>query len=466
VAGARVGGMSLVADDLRLANASTPWALRARLPSPSTPQHGRFTCRLKIYVYRQFLHHLQQQQHSGRWFGFSDTRRVTGATRNVTRNVSCLEGPCIFNGFKYLNVRQYTSEVPIYQRLVTACTVVDEPERADIYLVPFYFGYMMTLGWQVKMKEMPDAWRVEHREMMRAALSLKRALPYLDNRTASRHVLLFTCDSQFVNIDLHKHFRESLIVHLGDDAFHGSPMLSAVHGGSSLGHEKHHLPNGIIVPYRVSQWMPYGFNRSRLVGARKLLLSMNVNMERHPVRRKVAFAVTASAKGLKVDPARLLLSNRMMGPKEAADAALNSTFCLCPTGDSKGFTARFYFVLLHGCIPIRVDGYSRNTTTAPPTYPFPKLIDWSRLVIDVPPSQANMLLPRLLAMPQREIEERQSYLRHTAHWLLFDNEEHAHHDASAALIHQIQARFLGNGIGSNGPNVAVGRRNHSIWGAL
>ena len=77
-----------------------------------------------------------------------------------------------------------------------------------------------------------------------------------------------------------------------------------------------------------------------------------------------------------------------------------------------------------------------------------------------------MLLPRLLAMPQREIEERQSYLRHTAHWLLFDNEEHAHHDASAALIHQIQARFLGNGIGSNGPNVAVGRRNHSIWGAL
>ena len=121
--------MSLLADDLRLANASTPWALRARLPSPSTPQHGRFTCRLKIYVYRQFLHHLQQQQHSGRWFGFSDTRRVTGATRNVTRNVSCLEGPCIFNGFKYLNVRQYTSEVPIYQRLVTACTVVDEPER-------------------------------------------------------------------------------------------------------------------------------------------------------------------------------------------------------------------------------------------------------------------------------------------------------------------------------------------------
>ena len=127
----------------------------------------------------------------------------------------------------------------------------------------------------------------------------------------------------------------------------------------------------------------------------------------------------------------------MQGPYKAAQVALSSTFCLCPTGDSKGFTARFYFSLLHGCLPIRVDGYRRNATIAAPTYPFPQLIDWSRLIIDMRPDKAPMLLPRLFAMSEREIEKRQSYLQHVAHWLLFDNEEHAHHDASAAVIHTI-----------------------------
>ena len=405
--------------------------------STGSHAHGSsFRCRLRVYVYQGLLAHLRQQQRSGRFFGFPTT------INSPRVNVSCLEAPCSFDTFEWNNIRQYTSEVPIYERLVTMCPVVSDAEQADVFLVPFYYGYMMTLGWQVKHSSTPPAWRAEHRQMIKAALSTNDALPYLNNRTASRHIFLFSCDSQFVNIDLHENLRTSLVVHLGDDAFHGSPALINVQLRNL-----HHMPEGLIVPYRVSQWMPFGFNRSSFVGPRPLLLSMNVNMERHSVRRKVAAAIREAASSLNVSTddagGRLLLTSKMQGPYKAAQVALSSTFCLCPTGDSKGFTARFYFSLLHGCLPIRVDGYRRNATIAAPTYPFPQLIDWSRLIIDMRPDEAPMLLPRLFAMSEREIEKRQSYLQHVAHWLLFDNEEHAHHDASAAVIHTIQSRVFG-----------------------
>ena len=395
-------------------------------------QHGRhsFECRLRIYVYENYATHLQEQQHSGRHFGYP------GVAPDPSRNVSCLEAPCIFDSFGYNNIRQYTAEVPIYQRLVTACKTTTDPDSADVFLVPFYFGYMMTLGWQVKSKQMPLEWKLEHREMMRDAIRVRHSLQYLNASTAARHIFLFTCDSQFVNLDLNPHLRRSLVVHLGDDAFGGNtaPENYLKYRG------RHHMPNGVIVPYRVSQWLPFGFTAPS-VGPRRFLLSMNVNMERAVVRRVVAAQVRADAARLSVPSSRLILrSGTMAGPTAAADVALNSTFCLCPTGDSKGFTARFYFVLLHGCIPVRVDGYRRNATHAPATYPFPLLIDWSKIVVDVPVDVP--VLPQLLNMSDHEIEERQSHLRRAAHWFLYDLDEHAHHDASAATIHAIQHQVL------------------------
>jgi hypothetical protein len=48
----------------------------------------------------------------------------------------------------------------------------------------------------------------------------------------------------------------------------------------------------------------------------------------------------------------------------AALASLGSVFCLCPTGDSAGFTARFFFSIAHRCIPVYVDLWQRNMTCA------------------------------------------------------------------------------------------------------
>ena len=113
------------------------------LPSAAVTQHGRFACRMRVYVYHEHSPSLQMQRNSGRHFGFSSMQA------GPSHNVSCLEAACLYDTFNLNNVRQYTSEVPVYHRLVTTCPLTRDPEEADVFLVPFYFGYMMSLGWQV-----------------------------------------------------------------------------------------------------------------------------------------------------------------------------------------------------------------------------------------------------------------------------------------------------------------------------
>lgn len=98
-------------------------------------------------------------------------------------------------------------------------------------------------------------------------------------------------------------------------------------------------------------------------------------------------------------------------------------------------------MLAGGCLPIRIDGWRRNATLGPPSYPFPDLLDWGRLVIDISMQEVPSLLSRLLAMSSHEIEARQAYLRRVAHWLHYDRPEYAGRDAAAAFVRQIERRF-------------------------
>ena len=128
--------------------------------------------------------------------------------------------------------------------------------------------------------------------------------------------------------------------------------------------------------------------------------------------------------------------------RAAAEDALDSVFCFCPTGDSKGFTARLYFSLLHGCLPIRIDSWRRNRSiSGPPEWPFRSSLDWSLLALDVPLEETSTLVERLIAMPPLELEQRQAYVRHMAHRLLYDAPGHEHHDAPATFLHELHVRF-------------------------
>jgi hypothetical protein len=119
-------------------------------------------------------------------------------------------------------------------------------------------------------------------------------------------------------------------------------------------------------------------------------------------------------------------------------------FHLCPTGDSKGFTARLYFSIVHHCIPVWIDGFGRGLQWSELAWPFPLSIDWRRVVIfgtldDV----LNGALMRKLVHLQtsREAEARLGYMRTISHHLVFDRQPGAP-DASDAALREIEHRVL------------------------
>eukprot|EP00966_Prymnesium_polylepis_P093186 2157453-Prymnesium_polylepis.2 len=195
-----------------------------------------------------------------------------------------------------------------------------------------------------------------------------------------------------------------------------------------------HIANGLVVPYRVSQWLPRGFPPPR-IRRKRWLLYANVNGKKHATRAQLAGMLYNESARLQMRRSVFISTelagvefaanftmvnhnapSRLETPPPARHTAQHSVFCLCPTGDSKGFTARLYFSLVHGCIPVRVDGHRRSTQGPNQwRYPFPRLLDWDRLVVDVPWAETPTLLRRLKAFTAAEITRRQDYLHSVAH---------------------------------------------------
>ena len=435
-------------------------------------------CRLRVYLYEEHVSSLQRQLRgvTGNFFGWANScerHRICAANLSHSAssdNASCLEKQCTYSTFTYANTYTFTTDVPIYKRLVSACPLTKDPAAADVFLVPYSFGTMMTLLWGLKAASDHNlrhfrnhldvsALKQEHRWMMDAAISIPKNLPHFNESTAARHVFLFSVDNDFLNLHLNPLMSRAILVHLGDDA-----LLSRRTDTSYRRKDVTPLINGLVVPYRISQWLPFGFPAPHVTRTRRYLVSMNVNYKKAHVRSLLAIAVRAQAEELAVPKSQVLMSSKMMEPMEASDVQLNSTFCLCPTGDSKGFTARFYTALIHGCIPVRVDGYERNTTAGPVAYPFASLLDWQQMVIDIPLYRANAsLVEELLAIPEERRRAMQHYIRSKAHWLVTDFAAHAHHDAAQAVVIELEQRFnVRPAIGT----VVAGRqfgRNVSQW---
>lgn len=400
-------------------------------------------CSLRTYVYPHLQPYLEHQLRTAHLFLPLPDAHL--AAPGAPKNVSCLQRPCAYNSsFKDWNIRQYTAEAAIYERIVAQCPLVADPSQADMYLVPFLFGFMMSIGWVHPQLKGSSPQRLEHGVMVAVTERMRAQLTHLNRTTASRHVILFTVDSEFIYMKLHPSLTDTVLIHLGDDAF-GTHHNDAEYKGI---HSSRRFVHGLTVPYRVSQWLPHGFVAPS-AHSRPLLLSMNVDWTRSRSRATIASDIRAGHSAL--EPSLRVrhpieIERRMLSPPGAAKLASRSTFCVCPTGDSKGFTARLYFALLHGCVPIRIDGWRRNrTTSGPPEWPFRSSLNWSLLALDVPLRETPTLVERLVTMPPGELERRQAYLRRVAHRLLFDSPEHAHHDAPATLLHELHVRLLGRG---------------------
>ena len=55
-------------------------------------------------------------------------------------------------------------------------------------------------------------------------------------------------------------------------------------------------------------------------------------------------------------PCSLSQENAMpLSALDTMERMRGTTFCVAPTGDSDGFTQRFYYILAAGCIPVGLD---------------------------------------------------------------------------------------------------------------
>ena len=340
-----------------------------------------------------------------------------------------------------LTARQYTADVPIRNALLNRCRIIANPDEADIFLVPYLYGVSSTITWgkywHFSEREAIKNLRTKGMKLLSEGLT---SLPHLTAVTARRHVILWTTDVQFVPHDGSKAaelVKNMTIVHLGDDLTPSRPDAKK----SVL------LPfrGSLTVPYRVSQWLPLDAPSARPFDERRLLLA-NVNPARHATRANLLKHLESRAATLGVQRDVLLAdstnASAMLEVGEAAEKTLASKFCLCPTGDSKGFTARFYYSIALGCIPVRFDGWQRNLTqNGGAAYPFAHRIDWSRVVVeaDTTDELGSGLLDTLLAMPKDEVEARMRYVREVAPLLMYGGD--GREDAPQMLIEQLQSSF-------------------------
>ena len=411
-------------------------------------------CRLTLYVYGGGSHsagitHVADIPY------FRDHLDLFGVDAS---NRSCvLESSCTEPTFAPLHKSVYSGDAVILQRLLETCALTTDPDRADLFVLPEPYGTTTGVAWGCKSDDQRHT-PLCRRKGASSESALRRhsvahpAMPYLTDATAARHVILCSTDVEWCP----SFHANSTLINLGDDDVQ-SNMIRHSHSlfDRRMGRNGVRLPNALSVPYRVSQWIAPPPAGAAAPPPRRWLLSANLNNHRASCRAKLGAAIEAAAKASN-DTNRVLISHSMLNPAEAADVARASTFCVCATGDAKGFTARFYFSLAAGCLPVFVDCWTRNLTLAELALPYPSLLNWSALVV-VPPNSVGVptgvgvrgadVLRLVREMPEAEVARRQRYLHSVAHWLAYDLEpssEHPRHDrrdAPAALIRELELRF-------------------------
>ena len=116
-----------------------------------------------------------------------------------------------------------------------------------------------------------------------------------------------------------------------------------------------------------------------------------------------------------------------------------SVFCVAPTGDSDGFTQRFYYIVAAGCIPVRVDSYYPSWSFGRVAWPFKQTIDWHRAALLLPPAALGRdgLLPFVRNVSAARVASMQRYIeREVRPAVLFDYRGRAP-DAFSAFLTEL-----------------------------
>tara|TARA_B100000513_G_scaffold75533_1_gene30512 strand:+ start:279 stop:887 length:609 start_codon:yes stop_codon:yes gene_type:complete len=119
-------------------------------------------------------------------------RLLLGAKCAYLREDTCQNAK--FSGFA--NLRDLCADVPLLAKLLQVAHIVNEPERADIFLVPFLMGLSRVFGWGNKLSRPP--WNRAAHAAFYGNFShfSSQHLPHFAT-WPHRHLFLSTIDSKF-----------------------------------------------------------------------------------------------------------------------------------------------------------------------------------------------------------------------------------------------------------------------------
>ncbi|EOD11283.1 hypothetical protein EMIHUDRAFT_214563 [Emiliania huxleyi CCMP1516] len=283
------------------------------------------------------------------------------------------EDTCPNTGFSHLeNLRSHCTDVPIFSKLLQVATLVGEPERADVFLVPFLLGCNAMLGWGHGMSRVNGP--AHHAFFGSFDKFARDSLPHFA-RWPHRHLFLFPLDSMFMPKWL---------------------------GGSMLAHTG--------AGYR---------NKSRL----DVTIPYLASLPRELVRAQPDAGARSTRVFLMASPSRNKENAMPFSTVETIRRMQRTTFCVAPPGDSDGFTQRFYYIVAAGCIPVRVDPYYPSLKFGKGGWPFKQTMEGHRAVLLLPPDRLGRdgLMPTLANVSQPRVPEmHQSLLRVVRPSVLFD----------------------------------------------
>ena len=288
-------------------------------PEPCAQDYARGK-RLRLFVYAlpwayagQIVEYVESQ-----------ARRLLGVRCAYLR-----EDTCPNTGFSHLeNLRSHCTDVPVMYKLLQVASIVEDPLQADVFLVPFLMGCNAMLGWGHGMQRVNA--RAHHAFFDDFARFSREQLAHYA-RWPHRHLFLFPLDSMFSP----KWLRRSMIAHTGSGII-----------ASGL---------DVTIPYLVT--LPRSTGGAPSTGLRRNFVFLMASPSRNKVRAEVARQLRLASAGPSAR-GRIELyetdvtKNMPLSASETMARMRATTFCVAPTGDSDGFTQRFYSIIAAGCIPV------------------------------------------------------------------------------------------------------------------
>lgn len=325
----------------------------------------------------------------------------------------------------------YTAETAIWKGLLESHAVVDDPNQAALFFVPWLPSCYLRTKNRAKDANFWDSWLAAYNATLEVQRYIANTWPFWNLSEGKDHVWVFTDDLGGCNAPYEEVAKNSmLLVHEAERSHpsvidHDDPKPEGEDGDPmpALARERYQRPcydpaKDMVIPPRTVLNVPQEtvesaasgkLPKSTLAFFQGLVEDRNKQYS-HGVRQKlyqlyghngVTNLTNTSDTILVQAPAR----HHKMGDGRHTDGYLdhmaNSTFCICPRGWA-GWSPRISEAVLLGCIPVLIADNVR--------WPFENLIDYHEFSMMVSESQLDGLQAMLHFLQPNEIQSMQKKL--------------------------------------------------------